>query len=299
LRLGAREVALTNLDKPYWPDGLTKGDLVRYYLRVSPFLLPHLLERPMVMKRYPDGVAGPHFFMKRKPAHAPRWLTTCSVEHANAGRVDFPIVDDLAALLWTVNLGCIDLNPWYSRCDDVNRPDFMVFDLDPVEGPRRPPFARVREAALAVREALERLRLPVYAKTTGSRGIHLYVPLRRGPLSKEVWAVAKAIAQDLAARHPRLLTAEYRKAKRPPGRVLVDYNQNSWGRTLASIYSVRPRPGAPVSTPVSWKEIEAGVEIEQHTIDDLPRRLARRGDLWRDVVSGASAARLPGLGTVA
>jgi bifunctional non-homologous end joining protein LigD len=299
LRVGAREVALTNLDKPYWPDGRTKGDLVRYYLRVSPHLLPHLLDRPMVMKRYPDGIAGPHFFMKRKPAHAPDWLATCTVEHANAGLVDFPIVDDLAALLWIVNLGCIDLNPWYSRCDDVDRPDFMVFDLDPVEGRHRPPFARVREAALVVREALERLRLPAHAKTTGSRGIHVYVPLRRGPLTKEVWAVAKAIAHDLAARHPRLLTAEYRKAKRPAGRVLVDYNQNSWGRTLASVYSVRPRPRATVSAPVTWKEIEDGIEIEDFTVEDLPRRLTRVGDLWRELAVRAKGVRLPALGTVA
>jgi bifunctional non-homologous end joining protein LigD len=299
VRVGGREVALTHLGKAYWPDGRTKGDLIRYYLRVSPFLLPHLLERPMVMKRYPEGIDGPHFFMKRAPAHAPPWLRTCAVEHANAGVVDFPIVDDLAALLWIVNLGCIDLNPWYSRCDDTDRPDFLVFDLDPVEGSRSVPFSRVREAALVVRDALAELGLPAYAKTSGSRGIHVHVPLRRGPVSKEVWAVAKAIALAIVARRPRLLTAEYRKSKRPPGRVLVDYNQNSWGRTLASVYSVRPRPRATVSAPVSWKEIEAGAEVTDFRIDTLPARLERAGDLWQELADRDAAVELPAFGTVA
>jgi bifunctional non-homologous end joining protein LigD len=141
-------------------------------------------------------------------------------------------------------------------------------------------FAEVRETALIVREALEALGMPAFAKTTGSKGIHVYVPIARGPLQKQVWAVAKELAQVLAARHPDVITAEYRIAKRPAGRVLVDYNQNAWGRTLASLYSPRPRPSAAVSAPVTWKEIESGIEIDDFTIRSVPARVAERGDLW-------------------
>ena len=282
LRVGSRTVRLTNLDKVFWPRlGLAKGDLLQYYADVAPVLLPHLDARAMVMKRYPDGAAGPHFFMKRAPAPRPAWIRTCTIEHRSGNVIDFPIVDGLPALLWLVNLGCIDLNPWYSRCDDVDRPDFLHFDLDPGPGA---PFARVREVAGILRETLEELAMPAFVKTTGSRGLHVYVPIRRGPLQKEVWTVAKAVAQELAGRHPRTITAEYRVSRRPRGRVLVDYNQNAWGRTLASVYSVRPRPEATVSTPVGWEEVEAGVEIEDFHLGNVRERVTRVGDLWEGLL---------------
>jgi bifunctional non-homologous end joining protein LigD len=176
-----------------------------------------------------------------------------------------------------VNLGCIDLNPWYARCDDVNRPDYLHFDLDPVEGAG---FEKVCETALLVHEALEALKMPSYAKTTGSCGIHIYVPIVRGPVQKQVWGFAKELARSLEHLHPEVVTAEYRIAKRPKGRVLVDYNQNAWGRTLASVYSVRPKPKAPVSTPVTWLEIARGIKIEDFRIDNVPQRLGKLGDLW-------------------
>lgn len=288
----ACEVRLTNLDKPFWPDlGLTKGDLLQYYADVSDALLPHIRGRAMVMKRYPNGWRGKHFFMKRTPPNAPDWLVTCAIEHASGSVIDFPVVDGLAALLWVVNLGCIDLNPWYARCDDVDRPDFLHFDLDP---PKDEPvdFARVREAALLVRDALAELGIDCYAKTTGSRGIHVYVPIERGPTQKQVWTFAKLLALALAQRHPDRLTAEYRIAKRPAGRLVVDYNQNAWGRTLASIYSVRPRAEATVSTPVTWQEIEGGVHTDDFHIGNVPERIARLGDLWLPVVDGSAAVRL-------
>jgi bifunctional non-homologous end joining protein LigD len=192
------------------------------------------------------------------------------------------MVQDVASLLWLVNLGCIDLNPWYSRCDDVDRPDFLHFDLDPSEGAS---FPQVLESALVVREALDTLKLTSYAKTTGSRGIHVYVPIKRGPTQKQVWAFAKALAFELARRNPAILTAEYRLAKRPHERVLVDYNQNAWGRTLASVYSVRPTPHASVSAPVTWREVERGFAIEDFTMTTMRPRLAQRGDLWKMVGS--------------
>lgn len=280
--LDGREVRLTNLDKPFWPDlGLTKRDLLAYYAEIASVLLPHIEGRPMVMKRYPDGWRGKHFFMKRTPEHAPGWLETCAIEHGSGSVIRFPVVRDRASLLWLVNLGCIDLNPWYSRCDDPDRPDVLVLDLDPVP---EAGFAAVRTAALLVRDGLRELGMPSLAKTSGSKGLHVYVPIVRGPAQKRVWEVAKAFARLLEARHPDVITAEYRVKDRPPGRVLVDYNQNAWGRTLASVYSVRPRAGAPVSTPVTWEEVEGGVETEDFRLPDVPARAARLGDLWRPAV---------------
>ncbi len=283
-------VHLTNLEKVFWPElGLTKRDLLQYYLDVSPWLLPHLTDRAMVMKRYPNGVHGPFFFMKRAPQPRPDFISTCSIEHASGSIIDFPVVRDQASLLWVVNLGCIDLNPWYARCDDVNRPDYLHFDLDPTPDT---PFERVLETALLVRDALAVLKMKSYAKTTGSRGVHVYVPIVRGPLQKDVWGFAKAFSQELARKYPRIVTAEYRVAKRPAGRVLVDYNQNAWGRTLASVYSVRPTVRAAVSAPVTWEEVERGVRIEDFTLRNVPQRLRALGDLWRPLLAQRGRVQL-------
>jgi bifunctional non-homologous end joining protein LigD len=291
LTIGSRPITLTNLAKPFWPnEGITKGDLLRYYAAIAPVLLPHLADRAMVMKRYPDGALGKMFFMKRTPEPHPAWLHQCAIEHGSGSIIDFPVIDDLAALLWVINLGCIDLNPWYARCDDVDRPDFLYFDLDPGLGV---PFAKVREAALLVRDALETDGLLSYAKTTGSHGIHVAVPIIRGPVQKAVWTYAKALSLKLAGQSPRLLTAVYRVADRPRGRVLVDYNQNAWGRTLASVYSVRPTPTATVSTPVTWREIERGVDMNDFRLDTVPARVKRLGDLWAPMLTKRGRLALP------
>jgi bifunctional non-homologous end joining protein LigD len=278
-----KEVRLTNLRKIFWPElGLTKGDLLQYYADVAEVLLPHLRDRAMVMKRYPHGASGEFFFMKRAPAPRPPWIAVCTIAHGSGNVIDFPMIQDRASLMWVINLGCIDLNQWYARCDDVNRPDYLHFDLDPGAGAT---FERVIETAVVVRQALDALEMPSLVKTTGSRGLHLYVPIVRGPLQKQVWTFAKALAQELASRHPALITAEYRVARRPNARVLVDYNQNRWGSTLASIYSPRPRPEATVSTPVSWKEIQHGIRIEDFTVKNVPRRVANVGDLWKPLLA--------------
>jgi bifunctional non-homologous end joining protein LigD len=210
VRVASRELTLTNLRKPFWPQlGITKGDLLQYYADVAPALLPHLRDRAMVMKRYPNGASGPFFFMKRAPSPRPDWIRTCGIEHGAKGAIDFPVIDDLPSLLWVINLGCIDLNPWYARCDDTDRPDYMHFDLDPVAGAR---FALVRETALLVRHALDAIGVPSHPKSSGSKGIHVYVPIVRGPTQKQVWTVAKAIATELAAARPKLITVEYRVA---------------------------------------------------------------------------------------
>jgi len=281
--VGDRHVTLTNLRKPFWPAlGITKGDLLQYYATIAPVLLPHLRDRPMVMKRYPDGAGGAFFFMKRTPTPRPDWIVLCPVEHASGKVIDFPLIQDLASLLWVINLGCIDLNPWYARCDDVDRPDFLHFDLDP--GPDTA-FAQVRQAARVLHQTLGALGIPSHVKTTGSRGLHVYVPIVRRPSQKQVWQFAKTIALELAAAHPRLLTTEYSVARRPRTRVLVDYNQNAWGRTLASVYSVRPSTRACVSTPVTWQELSRGIDIDDFRIDNVPARVRRLGDLWAPLVS--------------
>ena len=290
LTVAGTDVRLTNLRKPFWPAlGVTKGGLIQYYADVAPVLLPHIRDRAMVMRRYPNGAAAASFFMKEAPTPRPAWIRLCPIDHGDGKVVNFPVIDDLPALLWVVNLGCIDLNQWYARCDDVERPDYLHFDLDPGEGAT---FDQVRECALIVRDALTTLGMKPLVKTSGSRGLHVYVPIVRGPDQRTVLMFAKALAVELAARHPRVMTVGYRVAERPRGRVLVDYKQNAWGQTLASIYSVRPRPLATVSTPLSWAEITEGARIEDFRIDNVRARINRVGDLWRPLLAKGGRTNL-------
>jgi bifunctional non-homologous end joining protein LigD len=290
LRVGKRSVRLTHLRKMFWPSrGITKGDLLRYYLAVSPALLPHLRNRAMVMKRYPNGASGKCFFMKRAPSPRPDWIETCAIEHDSGNIIDFPMVQDVASLLWVINLGCIDLNQWYARCDDIDRPDYLHFDLDPAKGAS---FSRVVDVALIVRDALDHLGMPSFVKTSGATGMHVYIPIVRGPPQKQVWSFAKELARTIASSHPKIATAEYIIAKRPYGRVFVDYNQNAWGKTLASVYSVRPTPRATVSTPVSWDEVERGVDRDAFRMDTVPERVAELGDLWKPLLSARGRVKL-------
>jgi bifunctional non-homologous end joining protein LigD len=283
VRVNRHTVSLTNLNKIFWPAlKLTKRDLLNYYTAIAPWLLPHLKNRAVVMKRYPNGISGKFFFMKRAPEPRPDFIPICSIKHHSGNIIGFPMAENLASLLWLINLGCIDLNPWYSRCDDVDRPDFINFDLDPTDGAT---FNDVLQTAVLVRNGLAALKIKGYPKTTGSRGIHIYVPIKRGPSQKDVWRFAKAFAQELAARFPKLVTAEYKIAKRPRKHVLVDYNQNAWNRTLASVYSVRPTPAATVSAPLRWEEIERGVRMKDFTLQTAPERVAKIGDLWKPLLA--------------
>jgi bifunctional non-homologous end joining protein LigD len=290
LTVGGHALRLTHLTKPFWPAlGITKGDLLRYYAAIAPVLVPHLKNRAMVMKRYPNGARGKCFFMKRAPSPRPEWIETCAIEHDSGNVIDFPMAQDAAAVLWLVNLGCIDLNQWYSRCDDIDRPDYLHFDLDPAAGAS---FERVLEVALIVREALEQLGMRTYVKTSGATGVHVYVPIARGPRQKQVWTFAKAFAQNVAREHPKIATSEYNIAKRPRGRVFVDYNQNAWGKTLASVYSVRPTKAATVSTPLEWSEVERGVRPEDFTMDVVLDRVRERGDLWKGLLAARGRVKL-------
>lgn len=283
IEVNGRRVALTNLRKVYFPKlNITKGDLLRYYASVAGVLLPHIKDRAMVMKRYPHGITGDYFYMKRTPSPRPPWIRTCSIEHRSGNVIDFAVIDDLASLLWLINLGCIDLNPWYSLCEDPDRPLVIHFDMDPTPNT---PFSVVRDAALIVGDVLRGIGMKPFVKTTGSRGVHIYVAIQTGLTQHEVWAIAKEIGLQIARAYPDVLTAEYRVAKRPDRHVLVDYNQNAWGKTLASIYSVRPTEEASVSTPVTWEELEAGCDIADFTIFNVPERVARVDDLWKPLLS--------------
>ena len=244
-------------------------------------LLPHIRDRAMVMKRYPHGAAGTFFFMKRAPSPRPAWIETCSIDHGSGNVIDFPMIQDRAALLWVINLGCIDLNQWYARCDDVDRPDYLHFDLDPGAGA---PFERVLEAGLVVREALDTLKMPSLVKTTGSKGLHVYVPIVRGPVQKEVWTFAKALAQELASRHPALMTAEYRVAKRPRAACWSTTTRTPGAGRSPRSTRCGPHPAAAVSTPVTWKEVERGIRIEDFTVKNVPARVRKLGDLWKPLL---------------
>ncbi len=286
VRRRGRELALSNLDKPFWPDeGITKGDLLAYYRDVAPVLVPHLKGRPFTMKRYPDGWQGKHFFQKDTPKHAPAWLRTArfpaTTREGETREIDYALVDDELALLWVVNMGCIDLNAWSSRVDLPQRPDWVVFDLDPAADAG---FGEVVQVALLVREALDLLGLESYPKTSGSRGIHVLVPIARRHSYAEARELASIVAGALARAHPGLVTTEWARSKRRG--VLVDANQNGPARTNATVYSVRPRARAPVSTPLRWDEVTSTLDPAAFTMETVLDRVARHGDLFAGVLRG-------------
>lgn len=283
---GRRSLRLSNLDKPFWPEeGITKGDLLAYYRDVAPVLVPHLRGRPFTMKRYPDGWQGKHFFQKQSPSHMPEWIRRApfpaSTREGEKRVVDYALVNDDLALLWMVNMGCIDLHTWTSRADRPERPDWVVFDLDPSEGVG---FDAVVEVALLVKEALGLLELESYPKTSGSRGIHVFVPVARRHAHADARRFAAVVASALARAHPGLVTTEWAKDRRRG--VLVDANQNGPGKTNASVYSVRPRGGAPVSAPLRWDEVTPSLDPGAFTMDVVLDRVARHGDLFSGALSG-------------
>ncbi len=285
IRRGRRVLCLGNLDKVFWPgEGITKADLLAYYQAVAPALLPHLKDRPFTMKRYPDGIEGEHFFQKDAPAHMPAWIPTrafpsTSRETRERRTIRYPLVNDELALLWMANMGCIDLNTWYSRVDRPDRPDWVLFDLDPSPDVG---FRETVEVALLVKEALDALGLAGFPKTSGGKGIHVLVPVARSHSYDETRDLAEIVAGALARTHRGLVTTEWSKARRRG--VLVDANQNGEGKTIASVYSVRPRPGAPVSTPLRWEEVNERLDPAAFTMDAVLARVGRHGDLFAGVL---------------
>ncbi|HEX5468353.1 MAG TPA: non-homologous end-joining DNA ligase [Gaiellaceae bacterium] len=290
MRIGRQDVALTNLDKVFFPaSGLTKGDLVRHYVDLAEYLLPHVGNRPMQMLRYPHGVEGDFFYQKRVPNPHPDWLETVRITFPRWGRTaDFPVVTSAAGLAWIVNLGCIDLHTWHCRVEDVERPDYMLIDLDPSAGN---PWSHVRAIAMVVKEVMDELGLPSFPKTSGATGLHILCPIRPELRFPEVRRFAKALAQEVERRidDQEVATTTWKVADRRG--VFVDFGQNSRDRTIASAYSIRPVADARASAPLAWDEVP-GVEPEEFTLQTMAARLARVGDLtagmWRRKVSLAS-----------
>jgi bifunctional non-homologous end joining protein LigD len=273
---------LSNIDKPFFPGGYTKGDLVQYYAAVAPVLLPHLEGRAIVLARFPDGADGPWFYEKQSPSHRPAWLPTVPLWSEHRGEaIDFVTAPDTAALLWLANLGCIEIHPWLSRAATPDRPDFAVFDLDPAEGAT---WEQVAATARLVEVALGRLGLAGHPKTSGASGLHVYLPLDPQYPYSRVRRFVEAVGRAITAAAPDLATMEWDIPKRR-GRVFIDHNQNVAGKTIASVYSVRPRAGAPVSTPLLWEEIDE-VDPAAFTIATIWERLRRFGDLFAPVLRG-------------
>jgi len=278
-----RTVKLSSPDRVLYPeDGITKGDVFEYYEQVGPTIVPHLKDRPFTMKRYPHGITGEVFFQKQAPRGMPEWIPTRQFRtwprEGGSRLVDFPLVNSPEAVLWMVQMNCIDMNAWYSRVDKPDRPDFVLFDLDPPDDG----FELAIEVAQLIRELLDELELPGYVKTSGADGIHVVAPITRRSSFKQTYDFAEKASRLLEQRHPGKLTTEWLKKKREG--VLVDHRQNGHGKTIASVYSVRPKPGAPVSTPLRWEELRPGVRPRDFGMKQALQRIELYGDLYSPVL---------------
>jgi bifunctional non-homologous end joining protein LigD len=280
-------VKLSNLDKVFFAkERITKGDLVDYYRAVADVLVPHLRGRPFTMRRYPDGADGKAFFKKAAPSHMPDWIPTFHVQVSTRESpprrkwIDAPLVNDVDALLGMVNMGCIDMNTWYSRTDKPDRPDFVLFDLDPSPDVG---FRETVQVALVVKAALDALGLVSFAKTSSAEGMHILVPVERRYTFEDTREFSEIVGGAVARTHRGLATTEWSKSKRRG--VLIDSNQNGEGKTIASVYSVRPRPGAPVSTPLRWDEVNEDLDPSAFTMEVVLERIRTHGDLFEGVLT--------------
>jgi bifunctional non-homologous end joining protein LigD len=278
-----KTVSLSSPDRVLFPeDGVTKGELFEYYRQVAPTLIPHLRNRPFTMKRYREGIKGRPFFQKQAPKGMPKWIPTRQFRtwprEGGSRLVDFPLVNSTEALLWMVQMHCIDMNAWYSRVDKPHRPDFVLFDLDPPDGG----FELAIEVAHLIHELLDEIGLPGYVKTSGADGIHVVAPITRRSTFEQTYQFAERASRLLERRHPGKVTTEWLKKKREG--ILVDHRQNGWGKTIASVYSVRPKPGAPVSTPLRWQELTSQVRPSDFTMQVALERIEQHGDLFAAVL---------------
>jgi bifunctional non-homologous end joining protein LigD len=281
LELNGREFNLTHLNKVYFPrQGYTKRDVLLYYAQVSPFLLPFLRERPLVLHRYPNGISENAFYQKEAGPYIPEWIRTVNISsEAKQREVGYFLIDDLASLLYISNLGCIEHNPFATRADDLEKPDYMFVDLDPTEGTD---FSRVVRAASLVGEVLDEARLKSFVKTSGATGLHIFIPVERKYGFEQARAFLEIVALIASERESGLLTRTFRVQDRPRNTVFFDVRQNAAGQSLAAVFSLRPREGAPASTPLAWSELKTGLKPGRWDIKTVLDDLPGRAKLWRD-----------------
>ncbi len=276
LQIDSERVSLTSLDRVYWPDqGYTKFDLLSYYLKISSHIMPFLKDRPAILQRYPRGVKAPMFFQQDLES-APAFIKTVRLTNQEGRELNYAVYTTVGSLLHFVNLGTIEQHPWHSTLKNLDKPAYLMLDLDPKEAP----WQNVLEVALICKEVFDELELPAFPKTSGSSGIHVYLPLKPKYDFAKIAAVATALASEVAQRAPQIATVQRSLAKRQKQQVYVDAMQNARGKTIAAVYSARAKPGATVSMPLAWKQIEKGVKISDFTIKNAPALLKKNNDTW-------------------
>jgi bifunctional non-homologous end joining protein LigD len=280
------KAAFTNLDKLYWPDEkITKGDLIQYYEAIAPYILPYLKNRPLSLKRNPNGIKDEGFYHKDAGDIAPDWMKTANIHSPSSNKtIHYLVCNNVKSLLFIANLGCIEMNPWNSVASKLDYPDYLVMDIDPSE---KNSFDQVIEVAIALKEILDKGKIPGYCKTSGSSGVHIYIPCKRKYDYDTVRGFAKVLATLVHEQLPQSTTMERSLKKRKNNQIYIDYLQNSRGQTLASAYSARPKPGATVSTPLEWREVKRGLHPSMFTIKNIKKRVEKKGDLFKDVFGSA------------
>ena len=288
LEIDGERVSVTSLDRVYWPDEkLTKFDLLCYYLRIGPHIIQFLKDRPAILQRYPRGIKAPMFFQQDLES-APEFVKTVRLTNQEGRQLDYAVFSTVGSMLHFVNQGNIEQHPWHSTIKHLDKPDYVMLDLDP----KQAPWENVLQVALICQEVLDELGLPAFPKTSGSSGIHIYVPLKPKLEFGKVAAVAEALATEVAQRAPKIATVQRSLAKRQKQQVYVDAMQNARGKTIAAPYSARAKPGATVSMPLTWKQIEKGVRISDFTIQNVTKLVEKNGDTWQNFFKEAKPLKL-------
>ena len=287
LKVGREQVSVTSLDRIYWPDEkLTKFDLLSFYLHVADRIMPFLQERPAILQRYPRGIKAPMFFQQDLDS-APEFIKTARLTNQEGRQLDYGVYSTVASLLHFVTLGTIEQHPWHSTIKRLDKPDWIAIDLDP----KSAPWENVLQVALMVKEVADEIGLQAFPKTSGSSGIHIYVPLKPANEYDKVAEFARLFATEVAQRAPKIATVERTIAKRKSTQVYVDWMQNARGKTLAAVYGARAKPGATVSMPLTWKQVEKGVKIRDFTITNVPELLKKNGDPWAEFFKSRQTLR--------
>ena len=286
VKVGREQVSVTSLDRIYWPDEkLTKFDLLTFYLKVADYIMPYLKDRPAILQRYPRGIKAPMFFQQDLDS-APEFIKTARLTNQEGRQLDYGVYSTVGSLLHFVNLGTIEQHPWHSTVKRLDKPDWIAIDLDP----KRAPWENVLQVALLVKEVANEVGLEVFPKTSGSSGIHIYVPLKPTNEYDKVAEFARLFASEVAQRAPKIATVERTIAKRKSTQVYVDWMQNARGKSLAAVFTARAKPKAPVSMPLTWKQVEKGVKITDFTITNVPE-LLKQGDPWADFFKSRQALK--------